>query len=70
MNVKPILEIVGTGWGDFLGQGISSTGVAALRRHERTGRPLGDPEFVDRVENQLGRCLRRNRPGPKPMVPR
>jgi putative transposase len=60
-----LLDLVGNGWGDFLAEDISSTDVAALRRHERTGRPLGDPEFVDGIENQLGRSLRRNKPGPK-----
>jgi putative transposase len=60
-----LLDVVGNGWGEFLAEDISSADVAALRRHERTGRPLGDPDFVDKIENQLGRSLRRNRPGPK-----
>jgi len=60
-----LLDLVGNGWGEFLAEDIPSMDVAALRRHERTGRPLGDPDFVDRIENQLGRSLRRNRPGPK-----
>ncbi|MCL5279948.1 MAG: hypothetical protein M1376_08595 [Planctomycetes bacterium] len=36
------------------------------RRHERTGRPLGAPAFLDRVERRLGRVVRPARPGRKP----
>jgi hypothetical protein len=37
-----------------------------LRRAEATGRPLGTPEFVDRLENLLGRKIARRAPGRKP----
>ncbi len=37
-----------------------------LRRHQRTGRPLGDDAFVERLEARLGRTLRPRKPGPKP----
>jgi hypothetical protein len=30
------------------------------------GRPLGDPQFVARVERKLGGAVRRGKPGPKP----
>ncbi|KPK49845.1 MAG: hypothetical protein AMK72_03585 [Planctomycetes bacterium SM23_25] len=39
--------------------------VQAIRRHGRTGRPLGDLGFVLRLEKRLGRRLRRLSPGPK-----
>ena len=68
VNRGPILDLVSSGWGEFLRETPSSDEVAMLRRHERTGRPLGDPTFVDQVENLLGRSLRRNKPGRKPSV--
>ncbi|MBI4356379.1 MAG: hypothetical protein HY559_00660, partial [Gammaproteobacteria bacterium] len=37
----------------------------ALRHHERTGRPLGDVEFVNKLEKVLGRILHCRKPGPK-----
>ncbi|MFC1601638.1 transposase [Candidatus Sumerlaeota bacterium] len=37
-----------------------------LRRHERTGRPLGDASFVRRLSRRLGRDLVPRPPGPKP----
>ena len=37
----------------------------ALRRHERTGRPLGSEKFIAKLERIAGRLLRRQKPGPK-----
>ena len=36
-----------------------------LRRHTRTGRPLGDESFLERVERLTGRSLRPGKPGRK-----
>jgi putative transposase len=38
----------------------------ASRACERTGRPLGSPKFIARLEKRLHRSLRRQKPGPKP----
>ena len=38
----------------------------SLRRHEATGRPLGDETFLERLEGVLGRALRPKKRGPKP----
>ena len=40
-----------------------------LRRHESTGRPLGDKGFVTKMERALGRSLAPSRRGPKPGSP-
>ena len=39
--------------------------MKALRAQERTGRPLGDEDFLALLEQNLGRILRRQKPGPK-----
>ena len=52
-------------WAYYLALDVDEAESAALRRHERTGRPLGDPSFIERLENQLGRFLRKRKPGPK-----
>jgi putative transposase len=36
-----------------------------VRAHERTGRPLGDEVFMERLEEMVGRILRRQKPGRK-----
>jgi len=53
-------------WRRFLAEGLDDPAVEAIRRGERTGRPLGDAAFIRRLETQTGRELARRRPGPKP----
>ena len=64
VKAAPLLERVGD-WKDFLCLGVSEDEVKQLRRHERTGRPLGSERFIGAVERKLGRPLRRGKPGPK-----
>ena len=64
MKVKPLLEMVGD-WREFIKRGLDRDEVNALRKHERTGRPLGDEAFVTNLEKTLTRALRPQKPGPK-----
>jgi putative transposase len=63
VKVGPLLEIVGD-WRLFLNsdEGIDKD---RLRRHERTGRPLGGESFIKTLEVKLNRTLRPQKPGPK-----
>ena len=54
----------------FLAADEDEQDVQRLRRHLRTGRPLGDPAFIARLESRLHRTLRKRPPGPKPKRPR
>jgi len=48
----------------FFGQeALSAEALDVLRRHERTGRPLGSEAFVSCLEQQLGRVLQPQKPG-------
>ncbi len=54
-------------WRDALLQGGSGTELEnQIRRATRTGRPLGQEEFVEDLERQLGRRIRPAKRGPKP----
>lgn len=53
-------------WGKFLSADLSRDSVDEIRLHERTGRPLGDGGFVERLEMRVGRRLRHRKPGPTP----
>jgi putative transposase len=44
---------------------IAERDVSPLRRHERTGRPLGSESFVDGLERALSRRLHKQKPGPR-----
>lgn len=52
-------------WAGYLAEGLSADEVAMLEKHLLTGRPLGNPQFIERVERVLGRVLQKQRPGPK-----
>ena len=66
VNVAPLLSIIKGDWGDFLAKGISSPEIDDIRKHEKTGRPLGGVTFVSHLEHLLGRKLRPQKPGRKP----
>lgn len=63
-KVEPLLAIVGN-WREFLSLSDEEE-LKLLRRHERSGRPLGNDNFVDRIEADLTRMLRPLKRGPKP----
>jgi len=65
VRVQPMLSMVGD-WPSYLALDVDEAEMAAMRRHERTGRPLGNPRFIEHLENRLGRFLRKRKPGPKP----
>ena len=65
VRVAPLLKRVAD-WRAYLGERLDGEQVELLRRHERTGRPLGSSHFLGRLEKTLGRLLRKQRPGRKP----
>lgn len=52
-------------WGAFLETDIDQNEAKTLRLHERTGRPLGDIAFIEKLEMMLGMSLKKNKPGPR-----
>jgi len=69
VRVKPMLKRVGD-WREYLVAEPDSTDIEILRRHTRTGRPLGSHKFVKLLEARSGRALAPGKPGPKPHRPR
>lgn len=63
--VRPLLERA-PDWRGFLAKGLDAEDAERWRRHERTGRPLGPPAFLDRIEQTLARSVRPAKPGRKP----
>jgi putative transposase len=54
--VGPLLNRI-QDWGSFLQAGVEKEKTVLIRRHERTGRPLGRAAFLIRLENELGKRL-------------
>ena len=65
VKVAPLLERAGD-WKAFLAEGLDAPTSDAIRASERTGRPLGAPAFLRRLEKKLNRVLIKRKPGPKP----
>lgn len=56
VKVAPLLAMVGD-WSAFLDSVIREEELRDLREHGRTGRPLGNATFLERLEAMVGRVL-------------
>ena len=65
LHTPPVLKGFGD-WRRYLADTDREEDLRRLRRHERTGRPLGSEEFLVRLERLAGRPLRPGKPGRKP----
>jgi putative transposase len=54
-----------TDWSNYLGQADDEGLVRKMIEHEHTGRPLGSPDFVKKLEILTGRILAPKRRGRK-----
>jgi putative transposase len=64
-KVAPLLATI-PDWNAFLQSAVPEEELRQMRRHGRTGRPLGDETFVGRLESNVGRILKPQKRGPKP----
>lgn len=62
--VAPLLGLV-PDWNSYLGGEEDEAFAASMKASERTGRPLGDAHFLQKIESLVGRSLERRKPGPK-----
>jgi putative transposase len=69
VKVGPLLAMVAD-WKCFLESAVREEDLRELRQHGRTGRPLGDEAFLDRLEQMAGRILRPQKGGRPPKLRR
>ena len=65
VQTAPLLAIIDD-WRAFLDSVIPEEQLDQLRDHGRTGRPLGDVIFLQRLQKLIGRILVPEKPGRKP----
>ena len=65
VNVTPLLRIIRNNWHDFLSKYPNEADIELLRKHERTGRPLGEQTFLENLESLLNRPLKPKKAGRK-----
>lgn len=54
-------------WLDYSVEEGDEEPLVSIERHLRTGRPLDANNFIETLENKLGRVHRPGKPGPKPV---
>jgi len=64
VKVAPLLSMVHN-WQDLLMTDDQEGVTKAIQRHERTGRPLGNDAFLNRLEKLTNRILKKQKPGPR-----
>jgi putative transposase len=62
VEVGPLLAMVGD-WHGLLDSALREEGLKELRGRGRTGRPLGDESFLERLEGLVGRVLKPQKGG-------
>ena len=62
VKVGPLLAMIGD-WQGLLNSALREEELEELRGHGRTGRPLGDETFLERLEGIVGRVLKPQKGG-------
>lgn len=63
VKVAPLLDLTSS-WQNLLSED-PQVDIGIFRRHEATGRPIGSDVFIQKLERETGRVLRRKKSGPK-----
>jgi putative transposase len=68
LNEDPLLDLAASSliaddWRDYLSEEEDGAFPQELHRHQRTGRPLGDDAFLEKLEAMTGMRLRKRKPG-------
>ncbi|MBI5557035.1 MAG: transposase [Deltaproteobacteria bacterium] len=64
VKAGPLLSII-PDWKGLLSSDVSEKEYETIRHHERSGRPLGNDDFLMRLEKLTARILRKQKPGPR-----
>ena len=67
VKTAPLLQRI-PDWREFLACGLSEEDAEAMRKHERTGRPMGGEQFLAKLEVMLKRRLKLLKAGRKPFA--
>ena len=65
-KTQSLIQLVDKDWAKFLSESITAKMRSRLQKHERTGRPAGNIQFIEKLEKSLGVTLKLKKPGRKP----
>ncbi len=64
VNTAPMHERI-SDWPAYLAEDHTPEIFDALRKHTKTGRPVGNSRFIEKLEEVTGKRLQRHKPGPR-----
>jgi hypothetical protein len=64
-KTQSLIQLVDKDWTQFLSESITAKMRGRLQKHERTSRPAGSIQFVEKLEKSLGVTLKPKKPGRK-----
>lgn len=64
VKAAPLLKII-QNWDRFLSSGMPVVDEIKIKRHSKTGRPLGDEHFIGTIEKLIGRRVRHQQTRPE-----
>ena len=64
VRTKPLAAMIKSSWKKFLSVDVRESDMELFRKHERTGRPIGDDAFIEGLEKLPDRKLKSEKPGP------
>jgi putative transposase len=53
-------------WSAYLSRNNDTCEIDTIKRHTRTGRPVGATHFINKIEQLTGKSIAPKRPGPRP----
>jgi putative transposase len=65
VRVKPMLDRIDN-WSAYLSRNNDTCEIDTIKRHTRTGRPVGATHFINKIEQLTGKSIAPKRPGPRP----
>ena len=65
LKAQPLLKIIQKPWVEYLIDDVLNDQIELFRKHERTGRPIGNSSFIETLEQLLDRNLKPKKTGPK-----
>ena len=65
LDESPLRQMVSGDWKEFLLTSLPESTIEIIKKHERTGRPLGSKSFITTIEKVVNRDLLPKKPGRK-----
>ncbi len=63
VKIQFLIQLSNKDWAQFLSESITAKMRGRLQKYERTGRPAGNIQFIEKLKKSLGVTLKLKKPG-------